>query len=110
MSNRRCPGRFFAEMEVALTVAVLLTCYDIHLMTSTQASNSNSIPDWQREIDESAPFVSGDPHGLLPLPETRRQVGIRWPQSPCEVHVAASVASLKCGFDLSAAPVVGSDC
>lgn len=29
----------------------------------------------------------GDPWGLLPHPETRRQIGVRWPQSPCFVHV-----------------------
>lgn len=29
----------------------------------------------------------GDPCGLLPRPETRRQIGVRWPQNPCFVHV-----------------------
>eukprot|EP00884_Botryococcus_braunii_P002522 jgi/Botrbrau1/12270/Bobra.0323s0010.1 len=35
----------------------------------------------------SLPGSPGDPAGLLPLPETRRQVGIRWPQGPCPVLI-----------------------
>lgn len=33
----------------------------------------------------------GDPNGLLPTPETRRQVGIRWPQGPCYVWVRGNL-------------------
>lgn len=35
----------------------------------------------------SSPEVPGDFEGLLPPPELRRQVGVRWPQSECVVVV-----------------------
>ncbi|KAL3140850.1 hypothetical protein ABBQ32_005388 [Trebouxia sp. C0010 RCD-2024] len=88
----RCPGRFFAEMEMALTVGFLLTHWDMQLVScqgkawqaaSTNSPGSSGLQSGEAAAPQKKP--SGDPHGLLPLPETRRQVGIRWPQSVCAV-------------------------
>ncbi|KAA6426780.1 MAG: cytochrome P450, partial [Trebouxia sp. A1-2] len=86
----RCPGRFFAEMEVALTVAFFLTHFKMQLVS---CQDSHGQPGSAQAIDHtkqhkpmgSAFPESGDPHGLLPQAETRRQVGIRWPKAPCEI-------------------------
>ncbi len=76
-------------MEVALTVAFFLTHFEMQLVScqvsdgqhGTQAVNHTK----QHKPIGSAFPESGDPHGLLPRAETRRQVGIRWPKAPCEV-------------------------
>lgn len=94
----RCPGRFFAEMEVALTVILMLTQFDMYLRSSTDNGNQriqSTSGSWS--WTHLLPFASsktfstqsGDAAGLLPLPETRRQVGIRWPQTVCEVTYMA---------------------
>ena len=77
---------------MALTVGFLLTHWDMQLEScqgkASQAASSNC-PDSPGLQTGGAAATrvkpSGDPNGLLPLPETRRQVGIRWPQSTCEV-------------------------
>ena len=86
-------------MEVALTVALFLTHFDIHLLNhqsndshNRQATLNHICPEVKRQVSSELKSTaaahdtpSGDPHGLLPLPETRRQVGIRWPQTRCDV-------------------------
>lgn len=87
-------------MEVALTVAFLLTEFEPALCS---VSDQNGQVHQQRQFAASVEgadvrqalhhpeeqigtqIPAGDPNGLLPVSETRRQVGIRWPQSPCEV-------------------------
>ena len=85
-------------MEVALTVSLLLTTFDMHLTSSTDNNiqhmkSTSGSWSWKHLL----PFASsktfrtqsGDAAGLLPLPETRRQVGIRGPQRVCEVAYQA---------------------
>ncbi|KAK9812081.1 hypothetical protein WJX73_004676 [Symbiochloris irregularis] len=55
----RCPGRQFAEAEIAVVVAFLLTCFKAQLQPS------------------------GDGRIQLPEPELRRQIGVRWPRTAC---------------------------
>jgi len=90
----RCPGRAFAEAEIALLVALLLSSFDVRL-AGPGAGRSTSSPG-QRQPRPApvgcpswpAPGVApGDPAGLLPPPELRRQVGVRWPAGPCLVNV-----------------------
>ena len=91
----RCPGRFFAEMEVALTVLFFLTQFNMQLAscqsTTGQAASLEHADGPGHHLRQTAAkqvvkkLASGDPHGLLPLPETRRQVGIRWPHTVCHV-------------------------
>ena len=66
----RCPGRHFAEAEVALAVAQLLCNFRLTLRGAAEGENAAG--------------------GLLPQPETRRQVGVRWPVAgqPCWVQVS----------------------
>lgn len=101
----RCPGRFFAEMEIALAVLFFLSQFNLQLAgcqsTTSQAGAKvgyvkDSVHQSRRTATKPAMSImaSGDPHGLLPLPETRRQVGIRWPQAVCQV-VYENISSLK---------------
>lgn len=82
-------------MEVALTVAFLLAHFDMHLTSSQNTHKQPSITPGTASKAQCKPLrtpfpESGDPHGLLPLPETRRQVGIRWPRIPCEIEYKTS--------------------
>ena len=86
-------------MEVALTVAFFLMHFDMHLFNSQgndshnrQATINHTCSEVKHqesgELKSTAAAhdsPSGDPYKLLPLPETRRQVGIRWPQTQCDV-------------------------
>lgn len=66
----RCPGRYFAEAEVALVVGMIL------LSTPALALHG------QQRVWEGG---MGDPQGLLPAPDFRRLVGIKVPTAPCWV-------------------------
>ncbi len=77
-------------MEVALTVAFFLTHFEMQLASCQdshgQHGSAQAVNHTKQHKPMSSAFPeSGDPHGLLPRAETRRQVGIRWPKAPCEV-------------------------
>ncbi len=90
----RCPGRAFAEAEIVLLVALLLSSFDMSLAAPGAGRSTSS--RGQRRL-QPAPAgrpswpahgtAPGDPAGLLPPPELRRQVGVRWPSVPCLVDV-----------------------
>jgi len=77
-------------MEVALTVAFLLTHFEMRLVScqdsDRQDGSAQAVDHTKQHKPMGSAFPeSGDPHGLLPQAETRRQVGIRWPKALCEV-------------------------
>jgi len=83
-------SRFFAEMEVALTVAFFLTHVEMRLASCQDSHGQHGSAQAVNHTKQHKPMgsafpESGDPHGRLPRAETRRQVGIRWPKAPCEV-------------------------
>eukprot|EP00891_Asterochloris_glomerata_P009301 jgi/Astpho2/9301/Aster-x0850 len=63
----RCPGRFLGEVEVALVVALFIS--RLRWPDTLESATST-----QKRL---APAKDS-----LPAPETRRQVGFRWPKSP----------------------------
>ncbi|RMZ53738.1 hypothetical protein APUTEX25_003877 [Auxenochlorella protothecoides] len=66
----RCPGRYFAEAEVALVVGmILLSCPTL--------ARDNLQQQWEGGM--------GDPHGCLPAPDFRKLLGIKVPAAPCWV-------------------------
>ena len=103
----RCPGRAFAEAELAVVVALLLATYEMRLPSAPcgarptaalciagvrEAAGHGEPASMQpasalRRHDARRRPSSGDPEGLLPAPELRRQVGVRWPVGACRVHV-----------------------
>ena len=96
----RCPGRAFAEAELPVIVALLLSTYEMRLARKPCASDPKAArgsvgtdaaagePASQMRRHVAGPRPSpGDPDGLLPAPELRRQVGVRWPMGACHVHV-----------------------
>lgn len=96
----RCPGRAFAEAELAVIVALLLSTCEMRLAreacgrrpTATRCSRGADAaaeePASEMRRHGAGPRPSpGDPDGLLPAPELRRQVGVRWPTGACYVHV-----------------------
>ena len=96
----RCPGRAFAEAELAVIVALLLSTYEMRLARKPCASDPKAArcsvgtdaaagePASQMRRHFAGPSPSpGDPDALLPAPELRRQVGVRWPMGACHVHV-----------------------
>ncbi|CAL8466371.1 g5907 [Coccomyxa elongata] len=110
----RCPGRFFAEAQIVLAVALLLSRYDVRLVSkdlrTTGPLAAGSSGPGTKEValsgdarggpsakigtghhrsscESSNQGSPGDPNGLLPQPELRRQVGIRWPKEECIVSV-----------------------
>ena len=91
-------------MEVALTVAFFLTQFDPSLCNASVPNSQGQHMQHKQQLDSvkmvqadakhgrccaegqtCTQIAAGDPSSFLPLPETRRQVGIRWPQTPCEV-------------------------
>jgi cytochrome P450 len=69
----RCPGRPFAEMELAMVTALLASRFDMELIGGgAGAAGARRHP--------------GDPHGLLPAPDMRRLVGVKVPLGPCRVR------------------------
>ena len=77
-------------MEVALTVAFFLSHFKMRLVSCQDSDGQHGCTQAVNHIKQHKPMgsafpESGDPHGLLPQAETRRQVGIRWPKAPCEV-------------------------
>eukprot|EP00898_Chlorokybus_atmophyticus_P009269 jgi/Chlat1/972/Chrsp108S01389 len=69
----RCPGRYFAEMEVALFTALMLYTYDIELIP-----NSN--------INTTSTFAS-DAKSFLPPVDASRLVGVQHPAGPCLARI-----------------------
>jgi hypothetical protein len=110
----RCPGRYFAEAELALVTSLLVLLYDMELVppgqeqqsrqgagprlrASTQQDEEQRQQQQQQQRParqqaeqeqrgEHAPFP-GDPSGLLPPPDLRRLVGIKVPAGPCWVQL-----------------------
>lgn len=94
----RCPGRYFAELEVGLLLGLLLTKFDFTLRSttgsagggaaarpapaSTAAAHGGSVCG---SVCSSAP---SDPGGLLPPPELKKLVGLKVPSGPCWVRFA----------------------
>lgn len=99
-------------MELALMVAHLLIQFNPALCraldhSAKQQQQEQQQPQQHQSQQQRKPFAqkqqadgshlkrcseekgtqinAGDLNGYLPLPETRRQVGIRWPQTRCEV-------------------------
>lgn len=71
----RCPGKAFAEMELALVVGHLLMRFEFDLVG-------------KGAIDETERGVTGAPAGeLLPQPNMTRLVGVKVPEGPCCVRV-----------------------
>ena len=96
----RCPGRAFAEVELAVIVALLLSTYEMRLAHQPCASDPRAArcsvgsdaaagepASEMRQHGAGHKPSPGDPDGLLPAPELRRQVGVRWPMGACHVHV-----------------------
>lgn len=67
----RCPGRAFAEMEMALAVGLILCSYDLRLDVPAEGGSGGG---------GGAP---GDARGALPPPDLQRLVGIKVPKGPC---------------------------
>lgn len=80
----RCPGRSFAEMELAMLISIILVRYDVHLV-------SGRYHDGFRGFDTAATRGStrypGDESGLLPPPDISKLVGIKVPKGACWVEV-----------------------
>jgi hypothetical protein len=112
---RRCPGRYFAELEVALLLCMLLSRFKFELLGPAPAGakpgsgvrqdqqrvygSSNSSSNSSRRSREpvngdaagapggtSKGGAPGDPHGLLPPLDLRRLVGLKVPAGPCWVR------------------------
>ena len=97
----RCPGRFFAEAELALVISLLLLLFDWQLLPreppaafpssggsgggggSSRSAGSQPSSSSQHDAAVSAP---GDPAGLLPPPDLLKLVGIKVPAGPCWVQ------------------------
>lgn len=81
----RCPGRYFAEAELALVAATLLLVYDLRLLPPQAAEPAGTRAAAAAAALDAA-GVPGDPSGLLPPPDLRRLVGIKVPAGPCWVQ------------------------
>ena len=64
----RCPGRAFAEMELALVVGLVLCCLDVELEVGGEGTGVAS---------------PGDAGGGLPPPNLGKLVGVKVPAGPC---------------------------
>jgi hypothetical protein len=92
----RCPGRFFAEAELALVTSLLLLLFDWQLLPHEAAAASGSGGGSSRGADikpsssssqQAVPVPApGDPAGLLPPPDLLKLVGIKVPAGPCWVQ------------------------
>lgn len=101
----RCPGRYFAEAELALIASLLLLLFDWRLLPCGEAAEHASSKAQQRTAGsagtaggtagaaagaaaaEAANSIApGDPAGLLPPPDLRKLVGIKVPAGPCWVQ------------------------
>ena len=96
-AGHRCPGRHFAEAEIALAVALLLGRFRLTLQGAINSGEAGAAGGRQglkctpgrasNVRTGSNCWVPGDAEGMLPMPEMRRQVGVRWPRLPCWVQV-----------------------
>ncbi|KAL4855710.1 25-hydroxycholesterol 7-alpha-hydroxylase [Chlorella vulgaris] len=93
----RCPGRSFAETELALITSLLLLCFDWQLLPreATAAGKGQARPPPQPQPpaaggagqqQQPQQAVPGDPGGLLPPPDLKKLVGIKIPSDPCWVQ------------------------
>ena len=73
---RRCPGRFFAESELALLASLLLLLFDFTLLPREGGGGGEG-------GGGEGGGAPGDPAGLLPPPDLRKLVGIKVPAGPC---------------------------
>lgn len=80
----RCPGRYFAEMEMALTVGAILASWDLRLATEIE---KNDVVGSEDTDDDDVP-APGDAAARLPPPNGRRLVGVKVPSRPCWVAVS----------------------
>ena len=82
VTGQRQPENVRASQE---SMSELQQCLDSaqHLSVIRQLNKLGNQTHSASETGMST--CAGDPAGLLPRPETRRQVGIRWPQQPCQV-------------------------
>lgn len=78
---RRCPGRYFAEAELALIASTLLLLYDWHLLPCKAEGGKAAAGGG--EVGKGAP---GDPDGRLPMPDLLKLVGVKVPAGPCWVQ------------------------
>ncbi|KAL6747863.1 cytochrome P450 [Haematococcus lacustris] len=107
----RCPGRFFAEMEVALVAQLVLAHCPMELLPSPPAPSAaagaglaeaaallvgqavgSELALWGCGIDPSLSTGAGEAPSsedsrLLPAPDIRRLVGVKIPARPCWVQV-----------------------
>lgn len=75
----RCPGRFFAEAELAALLCVVFGSLDLELTTSRAvAPGSAAATQWAH---------TGDPTQTLPPAELRRFVGFKVPAEPLRARV-----------------------
>lgn len=74
----RCPGRSFAEMELGVTVGLILAGLEVEIGRKEEN---------ERRGESTLKAAPGDPHGLLPLPDVTKLVGIKVPKGPCWVKV-----------------------
>ncbi|EFN50765.1 hypothetical protein CHLNCDRAFT_142513 [Chlorella variabilis] len=92
----RCPGRYFAEAELALVTSLLLLLFDWQLLPRGQQGAAAPAPAaaaltsasraQQRQQQRRQASVPGDPGGLLPPPDLHKLVGIKVPAEPCWVQ------------------------
>lgn len=93
----RCPGRSFAETELALITSLLLLCFDWQLLPreATAAGKGQARPPPQPQPpaaggagqqQQPQQAVPGDPGRLLPPPDLKKLVGIKIPSGPCWVQ------------------------
>lgn len=103
----RCPGRYFAEAELALIASLLLLLFDWRLLPRDEAAEQAASKAQQRTAgsagtaggtaaaaagsgaaaaEAASSIAPGDPAGLLPPPDLRKLVGIKVPAGPCWVQ------------------------
>lgn len=86
----RCPGRYFAEAELALVLSLLLLLFEWRLLPGG-ASGGGGSPGCTGQGPSGPASTAvrgppGDPDGLLPPPDLRKLVGIKVPAGPCWVQ------------------------
>lgn len=89
LASRRCPGRYFAEAELALIASLLLLLFDWRLLPRSGAEGRGCAQRGQGGAAAAAAAAAGapgDPAGRLPPPNLRKLVGIKVPAEPCWVQ------------------------
>lgn len=82
----RCPGRYFAEAELALIASLLLLLFDWRLLPRQSGAAGAAAAAPGSGTSAATPAAPGDPAGLLPPPDLRKLVGIKVPAGPCWVE------------------------